>query len=97
MVEQLIRKFNANVNQLTANGRSALHIACTQQHKSVIERLLLAGAKANVKARQDGNTPLHILDRFSGGTGVGLDLIKLLLPFSQDSLNIPNKNGLLPY
>lgn len=30
VVEQLIRKFNANVNQLTYNGRTALHIACTQ-------------------------------------------------------------------
>jgi len=97
VVEQLIRKFNANVNQLTSNGRNALHIACTQQNKGVIERLLLAGANANVKVRSDGNTPLHILARFSGGSGIGLDLIKLLLPFSQESLNIPNKNGLLPY
>jgi len=29
VVEQLIRKFNADVNKMTANGRTALHIAST--------------------------------------------------------------------
>lgn len=30
VVEHLIRRLGANVNLLTSNGRSALHIACTQ-------------------------------------------------------------------
>ena len=77
----MLRQHNANVNQLSANGRTALHIACTQQHKAVIERLLLAGASANIKSKVDGNTPLHILARFSGSQS-NADLIKLLLPFS---------------
>ena len=49
VVEQLIRKFGADANVLTANGRTALHIACNRQQKKVIERLLLAGANANIQ------------------------------------------------
>ncbi len=46
-----------------------------------------------MKAKNDGNTPLHILARFC----THQDLIKLLLPFSRESLNMPNKNGMVPY
>eukprot|EP00347_Sterkiella_histriomuscorum_P015416 403357105 len=95
VVEHLIRKLGANVNQLTNNGRTALHISCTQQHRAVIERLLLAGANANIKTKSDGNTPLHILSRFCGNNQ-SQELIKLILPFSQESLSMKNKNGFTP-
>ena len=48
-VELLLRKCNANVNILTSNGRTSLHIACNRLNRKVIERLLLAGANANIQ------------------------------------------------
>ena len=95
LVEHLIRKLDANVDLQTSNGRTALHIACTQQHRAVIERLLLAGANANIKTRADGNTPLHILSRYCTSSS-NQDLITLILPFSQESLTIKNRNGYTP-
>lgn len=92
-VEFLIRKCNANVNACSFNGRTSLHIACNRQNRKVIERLLLGGANANLQQLTDGNTPIHILTKFSND----FDLIKLLLPFSQNSLRVQNAQGLLPY
>ena len=42
-------------------GETALHIACREGHKGVIERLLLARAQTKVQEKLQGNTPLHVL------------------------------------
>lgn len=93
IVEALIRKFGADVNKQSISGKTALHVACTRLNRSVIERLLLAGINANIQQSQDGCTPLHILAKFSSDE----ELIKLLLPFTQHSLVIKNKQGLFPH
>ena len=56
--ERLARKFMELENEL---GETALHLACREGHKAVIERLLLARANANICDVLQGNTPLHIL------------------------------------
>jgi ankyrin repeat protein len=48
LVEHLLRQFNAEVDIMSSNGRTPLHVACNRLNKKVIERLLLAGANANL-------------------------------------------------
>ena len=69
-------------------------LACVKGHKRVIERLLLAGANANISSQLDGNTALHTLAEIKGNH---VELVKLLLPFSKASLSVKNLKGLLPY
>ena len=52
---------NAHIDSVNKNGQTALHLACLQGHKPVIERLLLARAQTNLCENVSGNTPLHVL------------------------------------
>ncbi len=61
--------------------------ACKGGHKSVIERLLLAGANANLQ-RKDGSTVMHLLARKGQ-----VDLIELMMPFA--SLGARDADGRL--
>lgn len=60
LVELMIRKYSAPVDARN-NGQTALMVACMHSHKRVMERLLLAGANANLQCEHTGNTALHFL------------------------------------
>ena len=47
------------INQTTANGWTALHIACEKQSLRKVQQLLEAGANINTTTDL-GRTPLHI-------------------------------------
>lgn len=95
LVETLVRKYGAKVDSVDdCEGRTPLMLACVKGHKRVIERLLLAGANANISSQLDGNTALHTLAEIKGNH---VELVKLLLPFSKASLSVKNLQGLLPY
>jgi ankyrin repeat protein len=94
IVESLLRKFSANVDQRN-HGKTALMIACLYSHKRVIERLLLAGANANLQCELTGNTAMHYLAEASRLKDVK-ELIQLMLPFSKMSLSLQNYEGLFP-
>ena len=69
-------------------------LACLKQNKTVIERLLLAGANCNLQNKK-GETALHILARVK--TSIAVDLIKLIKPFSMPSMSLTDYRGKIPY
>jgi ankyrin repeat protein len=48
LAELLARKLGADVNVFNKDGMTPLHIACQLRNQNVVERLLLAGANANL-------------------------------------------------
>lgn len=95
LVELLIRKYESkSVNsQEPGNNYTPLMLACENLHKNVIERLLLAGANCNLQNKR-GETSLHILARVNK-KGCA-ELIKLLMPFSKESLLVKDERGRIP-
>lgn len=64
----------ANVNALTKDGNTALHLAVKERKKDCARLLLASGGNANVRNNLDGETPLHI------AAAVGDEqMVKLLL------------------
>lgn len=93
IVEHLIRKHGAQVNgrEASESGRTALMLACMRGHKRVIERLLLAGANANMTCQRYGNNALHYVAVLGDEEpDQALDLVELLQPFTQQSLSALN-------
>jgi ankyrin repeat protein len=77
IVQTLVDKYRASVNQQNENGETALFLAVSSGHDAVVRYLLVNGADANVASVTDEcNTPLQCAvasDR--------LDLVELLLNF----------------
>lgn len=72
-------------------------LACIKGHKRVIERLLLAGANANLACQRFGNTALHYVAMLGlDQSDLAFDLIELLQPFTQQSLQALNAQGQTP-
>ena len=80
--------------QESGHLNTPIMLACEKLQKNVIERLLLAGANCNLQ-NKIGETNLHILAKINKKNSI--DLIKLLMPFSKESLNLRNEKGRLPY
>jgi len=60
LVNALIRADKAALNRPSADGFSALHLACYFHHELVVRDLLIAGADANLTSNNPiRNTPLH--------------------------------------
>ncbi|KAG0467779.1 hypothetical protein HPP92_017107 [Vanilla planifolia] len=57
---RLLLKDGAAVNDKTADGRTALHLATEERHRESVAMLLAAGARADVRTPVEGNTPLHV-------------------------------------
>ena len=58
-------------------------LACIRGHKRVIERLLLAGANANLVCQRYGNTALHYVASLGQDEpDLTFDLVELLQPFT---------------
>ena len=61
------------VNLVTEDGRTPLHMAAAKGHTEVVKLLLAKGAQPDVKAK-DGSTPLHL-----AAEGGFKDIVELLL------------------
>ena len=59
----LLARKGANLNQVDYNGRSALHMACSEGSYKVVEVLIQHGANVNMKDRW-GKTPLQVAVSF---------------------------------
>ncbi|XP_074363882.1 protein VAPYRIN-like [Apium graveolens] len=82
---------NANVNALTKDGNTALHIAVEERRRDCARQLLTYGARADIRNSDDGDTPLHI------AAALGDDhMIKLLLQKGANK-DIRNKVGKTAY
>jgi len=84
-----------NMKEATDHGRTAIILGCLSGHKKVVERLLLAGANANLPCQMHGNTALHYLAQMND-QDMANELVELLLPFTQPSLIALNFEGHLP-
>jgi len=49
------------VDSINYNGETAMHTACFYELDEIIEKLLLIGCNLNIKEKNNGFTPLHIL------------------------------------
>ena len=98
-MESLIRKHKCNIKAQTQNGYTALHVACFYKNKQVIERLLLSGTDANLQSARSQETPLHcLLNNFdSRHLAKVREIVQLLLPFCEDSLEARDSRGLMPF
>ncbi len=69
------------MREATDHGRTAIILGCLSGHKKVVERLLLAGANANLSCQMHGNTALHYLAQMNDKE-TAIELVELLLPFT---------------
>ncbi|KAG6750791.1 hypothetical protein POTOM_045306 [Populus tomentosa] len=90
-VLRLLLLKGANVNALTKDGNTALHLAVEERRRGCTRLLLASGAKADARNNGDGDTPLHI----AAGLGDG-NMVKLLLHKGANKF-IRNKNGKIAY
>ncbi|CAF0788949.1 unnamed protein product [Didymodactylos carnosus] len=56
----LLREGHADIEIVNNRKQTALHLAVSQGHTSIIELLIVNGAKVNV-LDEDGDTPLHLI------------------------------------
>jgi ankyrin repeat protein len=90
-VLRLLLLKGANVNALTKDGNTALHLAVEERRRDCARLLLASGAKADIRNNGDGDTPLHI------AAGLGDEnMVKLLLHKGANK-DIRNKNGKIAY
>lgn len=59
-VLKLLLLKNANVDALTKDGNTALHIAVEERRRDCARLLLASGARSDIRNPGDGDTPLHI-------------------------------------
>ncbi|CDO94781.1 unnamed protein product [Kluyveromyces dobzhanskii CBS 2104] len=78
-----------NVDAQTSNGITALHLACSKKHLSVVQLLIDRGASVRIKDKLD-QLPLHRAAA-SGSTG-----IVSILCDQKSPVNTKDKNGWLP-
>ena len=81
----------ANVDTLTKDGNTALHLAVEERRKDCTRLLLANGSKPDVRNTRDGDTPLHI----AAGRG-DEQIVKLLLQKGANK-DIRNKTGKTAY
>ncbi|KAG4114229.1 hypothetical protein ERO13_D12G033400v2 [Gossypium hirsutum] len=81
----------ANVDALTKDGNTALHLAVEERRKDCIRLLLANGSKPDVRNTKEGDTPLHI------AAGLGDEQIVKLLLQKGANKDIRNKTGKTAY
>ena len=87
---------DGNATTSAPYGNTAIHLACRGLQRKVVEKLLLAKVDPCIQNQSQNDTPLHILVKVDGqdehlmrakGTQERIeDLIQLILPFSEESL-----------
>lgn len=92
LVELLFRSFNASLH-LTLS--SPLHLAFENPHnKLVIERLLLAGADANVIDHNTGESVMHVIAKADDDVRLRREIVRLLKPFvKEETLEVRDREG----
>ncbi|CAI9099239.1 OLC1v1036024C1 [Oldenlandia corymbosa var. corymbosa] len=90
-VLRLLLLKGANVDALTKDGDSALHLAVEERRRDCARLLLANGARADIRNGGDGDTALHI------AAGLGDEqMVKLLLQKGANK-DIRNRNGRTAY
>nr|GMC84178.1 putative ankyrin repeat protein RF_0381 [Ipomoea batatas] len=90
-VLRLLLLKGANVNALTKDGDTALHLAVRERRRDCTRLLLASGALTDIRNSRDGNTPLHI----AAGNG-DEQMVRLLLQNGAEK-NTRNKHGKTSY
>jgi len=86
LMQSLLNKPSFNINELDANGDSALHIAAVAGHTDVVSILLDKNIDINMQ-NKEGRTPLH-MSALSGQ----LAIVKQLFEGGAKSLIVDNRN-----
>ena len=85
----VLTKAGANVNSVDNRGLTPLLWALKKDNKTVVERLIEAGADVNMVTQSSPNSPMSAL---SEASEISPELTRLLIQVGAD-LNLPSHNG----